>query len=258
MGDICPEVLVESRSAAGQAEVAPLRLGAWIGFLAVGIGLALLAAIVGNAAQVQPWLTAFGLATTAAILAGVRLHRPSNQLPWLLLAGCDFVTTIGLVFTASPGTLGALGQAVTGIGSLVGFIGFGLLVRSRIPGGDRAALLDAAIVAAGAGVLIWAFGFAPYILAAGQGSIIAPVFFFPSLVALALVARMWFFAGPHRPVTRLIALDVVAANGIILLEIVRGTMGSDAFTGPALFLRFVELAFTGAAALHPAMAAPDE
>lgn len=43
--------------------------------------------------------------------------------------------------------------------------------------------------------------------------------------------------------------------GIIFFEILRATIRPTAWTGPYLLLRFAELAFTGAAALHPAMAA---
>ena len=46
---------------------------------------------------------------------------------------------------------------------LFGVVGLVILIRGRIPGGDRAALLDAAILASGTGVLIWAFGFAPFV-----------------------------------------------------------------------------------------------
>ena len=49
-------------------------------------------------------------------------------------------------------------------GYLAGFAGFVILIRGRIPGGERGAFLDAAILASGIGVLIWAFGLAPYLL----------------------------------------------------------------------------------------------
>jgi diguanylate cyclase len=258
MGDPAFDAVVDPRSTPIRVGLARLSPVAWLVFLAGGLTLAIVAAIAGNATAAQPWLTAFGFATTAAILIGVHLHQPSHRVQWLLLAACDFLTTVGTALAVSPGGLGAIGPALTGIGSAAGFIGFGLLARGRIPSGDRAALLDAAILATGAGVLIWVFGLAPYVVVAGHSSLLVVVVFFPSLVALALVARMWFLAGAHRPVTRMIALNVLTANGIILIEIVRATLGTGAFTGPDLLLRFLELAFTGAAALHPAMAAPVE
>ena len=57
-------------------------------------------------------------------------------------------------------------QVLTGIGSLTGIVGLALLIRGRIPGGDRAALLDAAILATGIGALVWAIGFGPFVSSA--------------------------------------------------------------------------------------------
>jgi diguanylate cyclase (GGDEF)-like protein len=258
MGDHAVDTVADPRVTPLPEGLARLSPIAWLLFLAGGLTLAIVAAIVGDATAAQPWLTVFGFATTAAILAGVHLHQPKHRVQWLLLAACDFLTTTGVALAASPGGLANAGQGLTGVGSALGFVGFGLLARGRIPSGDRAAILDAAIVATGAGIVIWAFGLAPYVLVTGQTSTIAAVVFFPSLVALALVARMWFLAGEHRPVTRLIALNVLTANGIILIEIVRATLGANAYTGADLFLRFLQLAFTGAAALHPAMDAAVE
>ena len=258
MGDHAVNTVADPRATPlpdGLARLSPI---AWLAFLAGGLTLAIVAAITGDAPAAQPWLTAFGFATTVAILIGVHLHQPKHRVQWLLLAACDFLTTIGVALAASPGGLANVGPGLTGVGSALGFVGFGLLARGRIPSGDRAALLDAAIVATGAGILIWAFGLAPYVLDASHTSILVAVVFFPSLVALALVARMWFLAGEHRPVTRLIALNVLTANGIIVIEIIRATLGANAYTGLDLFLRFLQLAFTGAAALHPAMDAAVE
>jgi len=240
------------------AGLAGLSQQGWLVFLIAGIALGFAALYIGDAGATLAWLSAFGYATTIAIVAGVRVHRPRHQIQWLLLAACDALTTTGVLLAPIAGGMGILGQVLTAVGSALGLAGFVLLARGRIPSGDRAALLDAAILTTGAGVLIWAFGFAPSLVVAGQSSIVVAVFFFPSLVALALVGRMWFLAGSHRPVTRLIALNVLAANGILLVEILRATLGGTALAGPDLLLRFAQLAFTGAAALHPAMDAAVE
>jgi diguanylate cyclase (GGDEF)-like protein len=231
-----------------------LRGRGWLMFLGVGLGAALGAGFVGDAVAVRPLLIAMGLATTAAVLIGTREHRPAKVLPWLLLAGCTLATTVGGVFVPMNGVLGVLGQLSTVGGSVAGMVGFVMLMRGRIPGGDRAAFLDAAILASGTGVLIWAFGFAPYAVAAHQSSVVAIVFFYPTLILLAMVARMWFLAGAHRPGTRLIVMLVVASNAILILDVLRGMAGSSAFNAPGLVATVAELAFLGAAALHPSMA----
>ena len=84
-----------------------------------------------------------------------------------------FRATVGNVIVQRGGDPAFAGQLLTAVGSLAGFLGFMMLVRGRIPGGDRPALLDAAILASGLGVLIWAFGLAPYVIAARQSSVVS-------------------------------------------------------------------------------------
>jgi diguanylate cyclase (GGDEF)-like protein len=248
----------ESRFAAARTEFATGRPHAWLVFLGIGLGVALGEALLSDGKVLQPMLGLTGLAATGAILGGVRMNRPASRLPWLLLAGCTLLTTIGVIFIPAAGAVGVLGQALTAIGSVAGFAGFILLVRGRIPGGDRAAVLDAAIVTSGTGVLIWAFGFAPFVVGIQQSSFLTAAVFYPTLTALAIVARMWFLRGAHRPATRLVVLIVLASNGIIFLEIMRGLIGPNAFTGLSLLAQFAELSFMGAAALHPSMAIAPE
>ena len=253
MGIHGPKALVERPLAALPSWFARVRARPWLVFLVGGLGLAVGAALVGDEQVVQPLLTAVGLAAAAAIVVGIRTHRPARTLPWLLLAVCTALTTMFSVTGLRTGDLG-VGQALTAVGGLAGFVGFAMLIRGRIPGGDRGALLDAAIVASGTGVLIWAFGFAPYVLAARQSSVVAAGFFYPALIALAMVGRMWFLGGAHRPATRLIVLVVLVSNGIVVLDILRGVLGPAGLIGLSLLVRFAEVAFMGAAALHPSMA----
>ena len=235
-----------------------LRPRAWLVFLVGGLGLAVGAALVGDVRASQPWLTGLGLGATVAILVGVQIQRPARHLPWQLVALCVALTTIGIGVIPKTGGFAVVGQALAGAGYVAGFAGFVMLIRGRIPGGERGAFLDAAILAAGTGVLIWAFGFAPYVLVAGQNSAVTAAFFYPALVASAVVARMWFLDGAHRPATRLLILLVFATNGITMLDMVRGLIGDGAFTGFFLFAEFASLAFVAAAALHPSMAIAPE
>jgi hypothetical protein len=235
-----------------------LRARAWLLFLILGSGLATGAALVGERQALAPLTTAWGLASTAAILIGVHLNRPARRLPWLMLALTMFLTTIGATFDAAGEGLAIPSQILTGIGSLIGVAGLAILIRGRIPGGDRAALLDAAILASGTGALIWAVGFGPFVVAAGQSSIALAAFFYPALIALAAVARMWILPGLHRPATRLIVLFVLTSNAVIVVDMLKGLLGQGDFAGPYLLVAFAVLTFVGAAALHPSMAISPE
>ncbi len=227
-------------------------------FLAVGLGLGVWGAIVGVEKTVQPLVTVMGFATTAAILVGVRVHHPVRRLPWQLVALCVLLSTIGIGILPKVSELAALAPTLTGAGYLAGFVGFVMLICGRVPGGDRGAYLDAAILASGTGVLIWAFGVAPIVDSPGGSSAATAAFFYPALIASAIVARVWFLEGPQRPATRLLVLLTLATNGITILDMLRRQIGYDTLVSPYLFAMFASVAFAGAAALHPSMAlAPD-
>ncbi len=253
-----PTAPVEARVAALRTGLVRLSPRAWLAFLVGGLGLALVGALVGNEKALEPLVVAMGLAATAAILVGVRINHPARTLPWQLVAFCTLLTTIGIGVIPTTGALGVLGQGLTSAGYVAGFSGFVLLIRGRIPGGERAAFLDAAILASGTAVLIWAFGVAPYVLAARQDSVVTAAFFYPALVASAVVVRMWFLGGKHRPATRLLVLLVLTTDAITILDMLRGGIGYGALAGPFLLAEFASLAFVGAAALHPSMALAPE
>lgn len=242
------------RSGALRTGLARLRPRAWLVFLGGGLGLAVAGALIGDEKAFQPLLNAMGLAAAVAILAGVRMHHPARHLPWQLIALCTALTTIGIGMVPRTGDVAIVGQAMTGAGFVAGFSGFVMLMRGRIPGGERAAFLDAAILASGTGVLIWAFGFAPYLLA-GQGNTAAvAAFFYPAIVASAAVAPLWFLGGAHRPATRLLVLLALLTLALTFMDMLRGVIGHGAFPGPYLLAEFASLAVVSAAALHPSMA----
>ena len=255
MGSLPPPAPVETPVTSQTNGSTSLRPRTWLGFLGFGLAMTVVGELVADAGVLKTMpLTLMGLATVMAILVGVRSHHPARTGPWLLLAVCTLLSSLGGPFISIGGPVAVVGQIATVAGAALGFIGFIMLIRGRIPGGDRAALLDAAILASGTGVLIWAFGFGPYAVAARQGSIVSVTVFYPTIIALAMVGRMWFLRGAHRPATRLIVLVVIASNGIIILDILRGGDTSGALSVLALFATFAELFFLGAAALHPAMA----
>jgi hypothetical protein len=222
-------------------------------YLVGGLILAVTATIVGNEAAVQPILTTLGLTTAVTILLGARIHRPARSLTWRLIALCVAMSTIGIGMIPDSPALAGVGETITGLGYLAGFCGFVLLIRARIPGGERGAFLDAAILASGLAILIWVLGFAPFVAAAGTGTMGASVYFYFAMIASGTVIRLWFIPGAHRPATRLLVLLVLATNVITTIDLVRGLLGTDIFVGPHLFAEVGSLAFVGAAALHPSM-----
>ena len=130
---------------AGYARLRPL---AWLAFLVIGLGVAFGGAIVGDEVAFAPLLAVLGLTGPIAITMGVRANHPGRRLPWQMIAACVALTTIGISILPATGPFAIVAQTVTGVGYVLGFWGFIILIRGRIPGGERGPFLDAAILAA--------------------------------------------------------------------------------------------------------------
>ena len=110
-----------------------------------------------------------GYSSAAAVLVGVRLHRPERRLPWYLIS-------VALAFFTTGDTwhnlIRALGREprFPGIADLLYLLVYPLLtgaflmfVRARSGRGDnRAALLDALVPTVGLGLLAWVYWIAPF------------------------------------------------------------------------------------------------
>jgi hypothetical protein len=106
-----------------------------------------------------------GFAIAAAIV-GIGYHRPLGWRAWMLIAAGQLAFVVGDIiwtvyatqgldpFPSSADLAYVLGYPVTAIGLL-------LAILLRVTGGDRAGLLDAAILATGAAVIWWAFVLGP-------------------------------------------------------------------------------------------------
>ena len=143
---------------------------------------------------------------------GLHHHRPVHRRGWLLLllgyggwAVGDLVWLLESVL--HPPRFPALSDAI--YLSCYGIIGAGVLtiVRTRRPGGDRAALLDAAILVTGATVLVAVFLIAPSVqdaelsAAAKLASIAYPV---GDLFLLGMLARLATSPGARNSSYRLL------------------------------------------------------
>jgi diguanylate cyclase (GGDEF)-like protein/PAS domain S-box-containing protein len=200
------------------------------------------------------------LLSAAAILLGVRWHRPPHRLGWLLLAGGEalygggmwaFLDAVGGSATARAAPVGADVLFLTGHALQVA--GLALLVRRRTPSRDVGGVIDATLAGVGTAILTWEFLVRPRLLDPGTALVPAGYPMIDILLAAAL-GRMLFDRGA-RPrafwllvagFAPLIAADTAYALGVQL--------GNAAAVGAAGTGWLLSAAVLGAAGLHPSTA----
>jgi signal transduction histidine kinase len=204
-----------------------------------------------------------GLTAVAAVVVGTRNFRPRQPLAWYLLAAGLFCLTAGDTINyvyewvlhieapfPNPADAIYLGCFLLLAGGLL------LLVRARTPGRDRTSLIDAVIIATGAGLLSWIFLIVPYVRAPDLTLIqrlVSVAYPLMDVLLLAVAIRMWRGGGRSTAAFRLLSVSLLA---LLLSDTIYGlsqlTVGW--VPGGAVDLGWVLFfASMGAAALHPSM-----
>ena len=203
------------------------------------------------------------VAFMAALVLGLRIHRPEYPRVWYLL-------TAGLLaFVLGDVTYGfyriVLGgnplPSAADIFYLAGYalIGAALMLsaRRRNLGGDRTSYIDAAIIATSAGMLTWTFLAMPYLQESGlslpERSLLTA---YPLIDVLLLAAVVRFVAtpGPRAPAYYLASLGMAVLLASDLLFYAANLTG--AFEGETTVMDagyLLSYILWGAAALHPSM-----
>jgi len=161
-----------------------------------------------------------GLSSVAAILVGVRRHRPARPMIWWCFAAGllsfvlgDMVYDLLIAMNREAFPSIADGFYLSGYPLLA--LGLFVLIRGRTRGRDQAGLIDAAIIATGLGLLSWTFlmrpvaGDATLTLAERLISLAYPL---GDVLLLAMTARL--LTGPG---ARTIAYRVLAGALTLLL-----------------------------------------
>ncbi|MEV8503870.1 bifunctional diguanylate cyclase/phosphodiesterase [Actinoplanes sp. NPDC051475] len=201
-----------------------------------------------------------GLVSGLLILAAVRLHRPARPAMWYWFAGGQLVWVVGdviyeyyqYVLHQEPYPSPADAFYLSAYPMLL--VGLVLLVRG---GGrrDKAALVDAATVAVGLGLVFWIFVIEPVAANASvsvQERIISVAYPAADAMLLALLARLYFGAAERTAGTRLlltaVVLLLIGDVGFSIVSIYSDAGGT--ILDAAFLMSYVCWA---AAALHPSM-----
>lgn len=199
-----------------------------------------------------------GSLSLGAIVIGVVLNRPAHRTPWLLLAGGTLLWVVGDFVWFSHGVSGPdTYPSSVDLLYLLGYPFIAVSLAFLLHQGSRnggTAILDAATITAGAGVLLWMRGLVPYFEGETAASITVSVLYVVmDLVLVGLVARL-VLTGTRRSVSS--ALLSVGFMALVLSD-----LSSYLFTYDSeVFWRLLDAGWLtsyfaiGAAALHPAMA----
>src|SRR3989440_8244327 len=186
-----------------------------------------------------------GASSAAAIVLGVRTHRPRRRLPWWLLAAGN------LVFAAG----GALYSGFHLVNGLLQIAGVVLLVRAMTGGRDRSSLVDSLIVTLGVGLLSWIFLIGPYAVAPDLSLLEKVVSVSCPLSDVLLLAVVFRLVGAARRSPAVVLLAAGCA-GLLAADASYGVrqLGDSWRDGGPIdlgWLRFYPC--WGLAALHPSM-----
>jgi len=204
---------------------------------------------------------AIALSAAAAILVGVRMQRPAHPWPWLLLAAAQFLFFLGdllwLVYEGmgqDPFPSAADGFYLAGYP----FIAAGLLIgiRTRLGGGDRSSLLDAAILTTSVAVLAWTFQIGPMAAALDPEPVaFAITLAYPTMDLLLIGVCIGLLVAPgiRTPSFQLLAGSLVAlliADQIYAIQTATETYADGGLLDAGWLFAYGTI---GASALHPSM-----
>ncbi len=232
-------------------------------FLAAGAAVGVLYYAVDAAVASLLTLHAVSLATLAALLVGLRLHRPADRRPWLLLIG-------SLTLWQATGALALYDVVVSGPGSLTGnaadplaLAGNVLMLAAAVvlvlggSGGDTGGVLDATVFSIAGGTLIWELALYPRLSGLGAHPSVLGLTLVQLLCVMGVlgaVLRLAAMSAPSRPTLTFFGVALVVS----LVGNVGYTLTSDGsdYTERSWADATVILAYAclGAAALHPSMA----
>ncbi len=205
----------------------------------------------------------FGFFAIACILVGIRIHRPSWPLPWLVIASGMLVLKIGdLVYTYYDELFGreipypSVADGLYLLGNTIIFCALAMVLRAREPHHDSGNVIDAAIIATSAAAFAWIFIMEPSALdetvplIQRLTALSTPIY---DLITLVLITRLIFGTGLRTPSFYLLLGGMASClvADVLYSEI---QLHTSFETGDLLDVGWILwFLLYGAAALHPSM-----
>ena len=209
-----------------------------------------------------------GLSGVVAIVVGIRMHKPSARAAWWLFAAGQFLYFSGDLYTYGYRKVFGADVPFPSVGDAfylavypVLLAGLFVLVKRRNPRRDRSALIDAAILTIGVGLLSWVFVIAPNIHLTGQTWLqtsVGVAYPLGDVFLLAGLIRLAVDAGRRTPAFWLLVSSIVcllATDSAYNLALLKGTFNYQLSYDAGWIFYYL---LWGAAALHPSMRSLEE
>ncbi|RHW24267.1 EAL domain-containing protein [Nocardioides immobilis] len=206
---------------------------------------------------------AIGLLSLVGLVVGIRVNRPRRQLPWWLASAGVAALMLGdTTYDVMASVLGEENPFPSAADAIYlamyPLIAGGLLVLVRLttPLGDKAAVIDAAIVTVAVGLLVWVYLVEPYVqdpTLTWLQKAVSIGYPLGDVMILAVLARL-MIGGDRRP--RSLWLLSIGTVGLLASDVVYGLgqLNGTWSTGGVLDLGWVLFyGAWGAAALSPDM-----
>src|SRR5262245_43524716 len=240
-----------------------MRRSASRSYLAASVVAVLVHALLEPGAVKEALYGAIALSGLVALLTGIYLNRPRLLLPWLLAATGSSLFLIGdVVLAAFENERGVLPKL--SVADAIYVLAYAVITAAlttmyrRVPPGDRASLIDAAVIIIGVGLLWWvplmgshADDTTRSYVARALTLLLYPL---GDLLLVAIAAQLAFHPGSTRtPAHRLLLaalVAILAADVAYALIQYYGSYSSGSLVEELWVLSYVLL---GAAGLHPSM-----
>jgi diguanylate cyclase (GGDEF)-like protein len=200
-----------------------------------------------------------GLSCVAAIVTGTARHRPTNRVPWMLLAAGQLVWVGGDVvysWLSAAGTVPL--PSVADLPYLLSYpllaAGIVLLIRAQHRARDFAGLVDSAIITAAFALLSWAFIAGPMLEErAGSALALAVSLAYPAgdIVLIALLLRL--MTGQYSWNPPFLILIASVSCSLAADTLFAAAPSGDAYGVGLDVLWLASYSLAGTAALHPQM-----
>jgi diguanylate cyclase len=242
----------------------PLTGHTWKVFLGIGAISTLTYFLIGEPKIQQLLFQATGIVSVGAMLVGIRRNRPVPKRPWILLTLGILAWVIGdaiwnsyelVLHSVAPWPSTA--DYIYLVGPVLMALGLTGMLRRRGEPRDVDGVLDALIIAIGAGALSWAFLMAPYAADTSLNGVtqaVAVAYPLTDILLLAVIVRLFLAPGSRTTSHRLLAAAVACTFIGDIVYAVQSLHGTY-YTGHIVDISWLAFYWLiAAAALHPSMA----